>query len=102
MELDKETQKMLSDGEKIADFVNSSAWKLVKDKLVNRLITLDSISSMPTMDKDEFYVQAKIREGVVSIITEWIRDIEGDAEKHKSNKQAFSSMREEVIIEHFE
>lgn len=97
--LDKETRQILTDGEKIERFTESDGWKLVKQKLISKLAILNSISSVPKeMERDKLLREYELREGVISIILDWIRDIEGEKNKSKFNKQTFEEIKQEIII----
>lgn len=101
--LDKETKQILTDGEKIEKFVESEGWKLVKQRLIKKLATLNSIDEVPKDLKSEDRLREyDIREGVVSIIIDWVREIEGEKNKSKFNKQIFSEIKEELTIRYFQ
>lgn len=103
MKLDKDTQKILSDGEKMEEFVKGEGWALAKKKLYDRLITLDSISSVPKkgFTPERRLKEFEIREGVVSVILDWISDIEGTAQSAKHNREAMREVREDSIVQFF-
>lgn len=101
-ELDKETQKVMSQGQKIADFVNSDSWQLIRKKLYDKLITIDSIMEIPSnMSNEQRLQEIGIRAGAVSLILDWIKEIEGTAAQHKNNVEAFSEIRKESIVQYF-
>lgn len=103
-EINEETKKVLSDGEKIRDLMNNDGWKIAKEKLFSKLITLDSITSVDDIHLNDLQRirEYEVRKGVVSIILEWIRDVEGDAERHVSNVEAFKKVREDSIVKYFD
>lgn len=102
-ELDKETQKILNDGQKIENFVESDDWKLIKKKLYSKLITFDSISGIVDDKKsmEEIGKEAIQRDAVVDIILKWIQEIESEAAGSKIKRESFESIRNDSIIEHF-
>jgi len=104
MELDKDTKKVIDDGQKMTDFVENDGWKLVKKKLFDKLITFDSISSVPKDKKsmEEIGKEAVLREAVVEIIIQWIQEIEGKVSQHKNNRKVIEEIRKESIIQYFE
>ncbi len=104
MELDKETTKVFEDGQKMQDFVENDGWKLVKRKLFDKLITFDSISGVPKDKKslEEIGKEAVMREAVVDIIIQWIQEVEGTVNQHKSSRKVIEEIRADSIIQYFE
>lgn len=101
--IDKETSDILNESEKIERFIDSEGWKIVKKKLFDKLITLDSISGVPkNKSSDDLLKDFMIREGVVSMIIEWVKDIEGEAVKSKHNKKFVEQLRKESILQYFD
>lgn len=103
-EVDKDTQKVLSEGEKITNLVDSDEWKTARKKLYDKLITLDSLSGVPKEGKtnEDIINELKVREGVVSIILAWIKEIEGIKTKHQFDKKMFEEIRKDSILQYFE
>ncbi len=104
MAIEKDTKQILTEGEKIQDFVKSDGWQIVRKKLVDKLVLLDSIAAMPKEGSDATIVkQLKIREGVNSIITEWLNDLEGLSEQHSFNTAKFLEIeKKNAIVQNFE
>ena len=100
MEIDKETREIMQAGEKIERLVDNDAWKEVKKKLFDKLITFDSITGIPKDKKslEEIGKEAVLREAVVSIILDWIKDIEGIANQSKNNKKTFEGIIKVIYI----
>ena len=103
-EVDKETDKLVAEQKKIYDFVKSDDWSLIKKKLFDKLITIDSIASVPKEGKsaESMLLEYRTREGVVSIVLEWIKDIEGTANQYLNNQELMNNIRKESLIEYFE
>lgn len=94
MKPDKETQKILSLGERIRDFVQSDGWKIVKSELDVRLLDLQDITSLPEdADKTEIIV----RKRVIVTINNWIKDIEGTANQHDENVKSLKERRDDIF-----
>lgn len=102
--IDKETKEILSENEKIASFVGSDPWKIIKKKLYSKLITLDSVSAIPKNDRsfEEVGRDAAMREAVVKIVTDWILEIEGIASNESSIASLMKEAREDSILQFFE
>src|SRR4051812_10539068 len=102
MKLDSETQQVLLEGDKIIDFVKSEGWQNARRKLYTKLITVDSISSIPDqMDAAAQLDEMRIRRGAISLVLDWIKEIEGSAQQAQNNKHSLTEIRQESIIEYF-
>lgn len=101
--LDKETQKVLDEGREVAEFVNSAAWQRVKKNLFDKLITLDSLTAIPTsLPNEAKLVELTARAGAVSIVIQWIQEVEGVAKQHQANSDAMmATLRRESIVQFF-
>lgn len=101
--IDIETQQILTEGQQIERWVNSDDWKLVKKKLMSRLITVDSISSVPSenLSNEQLLREYSVRNGAVNLVIDWIKDIEGTAMNNKTNQEIFKEAREDSIVQYF-
>jgi hypothetical protein len=97
MKVDKKTQEILVKGQAIEDFIKSDGWQEVKKMLNKKLATLDSIGQIPDADPEKFYKEAKIREGVVSVMLEWINEVEGVKATNQQNQKVFLENKDEMI-----
>jgi hypothetical protein len=95
---DIEQQKILSDGQKIIELTKSDGWQIAKRKLLSKIAILDSITALPQGDREDKLREIEVRAGVVSIIWEWINDVEGMAEQAKQVSKAMQDVREESFI----
>ena len=93
-----ENLKILSDGEKIIELTKSDGWGIAKRKLLSKIAVLDSITALPSGDREDRMREIEVRAGVVSIIWEWINDVEGMAQQAKQVSQAMRDIREESFI----
>lgn len=100
----KETQKIFNEGEKIAEWVKNESWQLVKKKLYDKLITTDSIITTPTdgLTPEQILTEYQVRKGAISLILNWINEIEGRAAQHKNNIEAFKEIRQDSIVQFFD
>jgi len=96
--MDEDTAKILQEGQKVADFVKSDAWFMIKAKLEAKIAILDSLSNFPRGEKNA-EVEIEKRVGAIAIVREWIDEIEGDAEQHNSNAPVLlkENDKEEII-----
>lgn len=105
--LDKETQKVQNDSEANYRFVKSDDWKIVKSRLIEKIIILDSLSYLrdeqrkkkTPMTVEEIGRWALIRQEVVDTILSWINEIEGDARDFEvRTRQMIKEIKEESIV----
>ena len=82
----------------------NEGWKIVKKELMSKLITIDSITSVPRDKKsnEEMLHEYGVREGVVSVVIEWINEMEGTAAQFKSNRELMKEVRGDSIVQYFE
>lgn len=100
MQLDKDTQKVMLEGQEIDNFTKSDAWNLVKEKLTSRLAAMDSLSTMDFTNKTETQIALEVqtRANTVMTIRQWIEEVEGTAEQFRVNKEMLLSHTEESLI----
>lgn len=102
---DLKTQKILSEQEKVHDFVKSEGWQIAKDKLYKLMGQVNSIVNIPPeMFGNPQAMAAEItqRYNSISIVKSWIKDIEGIANKHEFDAKALSKVTEEEVVINFE
>jgi len=99
MELDKETQKVLSEGEKIRDGINSDFWRIIRGKLTDLINSQDSLSAMEFEGKstEQKALEAESRANTVATLKQWLADIEGTAETHDYNKNLTEDDKDSLI-----
>lgn len=100
MEVDKETQEVLKEGEKTSDFAKSESWKHVKnileDRLQNFLIMDDQ--DLDKKREDEIGKEFKARKFAVDIIKDWIKEVDGSIDAHQANLDALKDKDEENYL----
>jgi hypothetical protein len=89
MKIDNETKKVIDEGTRIEYFVKSNYWKDVKARLEKKLEILNSLDQIP-LDTKDFKNEIKIRMGVVSVMREWIAEIEGVAIQNERTRKSFT------------
>lgn len=79
---DQVAKAELSDEQMKAQFAHSHAWKLIKDSLINKVMTMDSVSAILDNEKrkrkgiDEIMRVMYTNGRAVTIIVDWINEIE--------------------------
>lgn len=86
--MDKETQEILAEGDKIEEFVKSQYWETVKKRLTDKIEILDKLSSLPV--EGDIHTEIKIRQGAISLVEEWIAEIEGASVQHQQNRKVLT------------
>ena len=89
--LDKETQEIYNEGERLSNFVASEDWQRVKAKLVAKINKLTDIRSIPTegLSKEQVADEMDRRIGAASLVEEWLEEIEGIVQTHTQQTEKF-------------
>jgi hypothetical protein len=97
---DKETGKILEQGEKLALFVQSEEWQNIKNILFKRLGSISSFDEEELNKKtdEEIGKEMKVRQKVIQVVIDWIDQIEGIPGQHQANLEAFKKGRVDDII----
>lgn len=101
MGIDRETERALHEGTELKHMTESEGWGIAKRMLVQKLAVLDSVSSLPIDGKvsfEELGRQAMYRAHVVSVVTEWLNEIEGRIDQDEQQKSTLTIEREEEIV----
>lgn len=101
MGMDRETERAMHEGTELKHMTESEGWAIAKKMLVNKLAILDSVSSLPVDGKvsfEELGRQAVYRAHVVSVVTEWLNEIEGRIDQDEQQKSTLTFQTEEEII----
>lgn len=81
-------------------FVDSEGWLHAKGMLLKKIATLDSISSIPADNAEEMVRQMMYRSGAISLVLEWIREVEGVAQQGDYLRD-IERVKEEEFIKNF-
>jgi hypothetical protein len=102
--LDKETEEVLSEGQRISDFTKSKDWGFIKGFLTNKLIDFDSIKGMELENKTKEQLGEEVisRKGIIDIVLGWVKELEGIAQQHDSNSDILLRDNPERNIKRFE
>lgn len=85
--LDSETQKLLAENQRIANFVKGDDWAWLKELLVNRMIDIQSVLNIDAESIDKLQVDIKARRMVVEILREVIVEVEGRANQATQDQE---------------
>lgn len=98
MKLDKETIDNLTEGEKWKHFVDGEMWQKARDILANKVIDMQSVNNIETTDAQEALNEIRSRRTAVTMVWEWLKEIEAKADQHETNSQMYQP--EEYIRHH--
>lgn len=72
----------------IADIIDSEAWGLMKQDLIDKLIQLQDIQQINTeiTTAEQIAIDIKARKEAAKILYEWLREMEGKKDQVEINK----------------
>lgn len=95
-----ETEKIIEQSDIMKRFVESEGWIAAKMLLMKKIATLDSISSIPTHNPSEMVNEMMYRSGAISLVIEWMKEVEGVAQQGDYLRD-IERVKEEEIIRNF-
>ena len=95
-----ETEKIIQESDVMKRFVDSEGWIAAKMILMKKIATLDSISSIPMESPDDMVKQMMYRSGAISLVLEWMREVEGIAQQGDYLRD-IERVKEDEIIRSF-
>lgn len=97
--LDPETAQSIHEGIELRHMTESEGWGIARAMLLGKIALLDSVSSLPSdISLEEIGKQAMFRAHAISLISEWLNEIEGKLEQTKEQTDTLVVTREESII----
>lgn len=85
---DNETNQILSDADHVKSMINSDGWRIVHEKLVQKVMDLQNIYNLDMTDVSTINIQLAARKMAVETITNWLKtDVTGFVEQQESNNQ---------------
>lgn len=80
----------------------SEGWKIAKGMLLERIALLDSVSSLPqNITFEEMGKQAMFRAHAISLMTDWLGEIEGRIDQTNQQEGVILTMQEETIVRQY-
>lgn len=87
--LDADTKKELSDGEEVANLVNSRGWNVIFDKLKARILDLQNINNLDLTKPETLSIQLAGRKMATDEIWAWLNnDVFGYVEQQRVNSES--------------
>lgn len=99
-ELDKDTQKIDSEGKALEGLIQHEGWALAKAKLISRVANLLSIDQVDIMNTTPDMIIAAItaKKTASTILLDWIKEVEGTANQHKGNAELIEQTVSDFVI----
>lgn len=93
--MDNETAQTHAEGELIANYIKSDGYRWLKDRLMEKIMDLQSIMNVDGTPENVI-IDLKARRMAVETLVSLIKHIEARAEQHSNNQ--VSEVTEEIII----
>lgn len=98
--VDPETKKELSDGEEVANLLDSRGWGIVKTKLDNRIIDLQNINNLDGDKPETLSIQLAARKMASDLLFVWLTsDVYGYAEQQKANAEMLLDPKDNSYVD---
>ena len=92
--MDKETKKILSEGEQIQQMTETQGWQIVKERIFKRLADAGSILGIESKDPEKMMLELSAKQMAVQIVIDWLReDVDGEVEKHKNYNEILTKQQ---------
>jgi hypothetical protein len=96
--INQDTAKMLSEGDELELLVIGRAWAIVRQRLTDKILDISDIFSLDNQDINKLAMELGARQIASEILWNWLRDIEGDAIRNKTNKELFREYKKDDLI----
>ena len=94
--LNKETQKVMTEGEQLKSLVASDGWAIVRRILNQQIIDIGDIFQLT--DKDNLKEEIGARQIAIEVLRNVINEVEGRAQQHQNNSEFFRRLSEDTYI----
>lgn len=76
--MDKETTKILSEGERIRQTLDTPGWGIMEERMESIIRDVTDIRNIPGDTAEERLREIEKREGAVSLLEVWLNMVKGD------------------------
>jgi predicted ABC-type transport system involved in lysophospholipase L1 biosynthesis ATPase subunit len=102
MKPDKETAEHVRRNHELRRMTESEGWGIAKAMLLERIALLDSVSSIPqNISFEEMGKQAMFRAHAISLMQDWLNEIEGRLDQTNQQDAVLMTLREESIVRQY-
>jgi hypothetical protein len=100
--LDKKTEKLLGESERLKSLIESTGWGEAKAMLVKKcaLLATDTIDTSQRTDQ-QIAQEIRERQSVVKMILTWLAEVEGQARTADFYAQEIKQQKEDEIVMEF-
>jgi hypothetical protein len=96
--MDKETEKILHQGEKLSHLVQSQEWKEALTRLEQLISSQLTILTLPQLSPEQLTIEVEARRKAANLVNEWVEQVIGTADAHLMNtKVAQNQIKNEGI-----
>jgi hypothetical protein len=99
--LDKDTQAVLNEQQKLNSFVQTDAWKTIKTKFIEKIrqnVYLNGLVIKDNTSNEQLLRELTARSLASQMALEWLSEIEGGAAQYHENLKLLTHMEEEQIF----
>lgn len=90
-----EEQKIVSDGQMLADYIKSDGYKFLKARILDQVIRLSDITTIGDADP---VIEIKSRKVAIKVILDSISEVEGTAKQHENHNEVLNRLKKEEYI----
>ena len=90
-------QKIITDGEAIRETIKSNGWGLIRRKLTDKIMDLQSVMNIEAKTPEEAVNDIRARKSSIEILVSWLKDVEGDLEQYEDNKNLLLDEEYDII-----
>ncbi|MCK9370772.1 hypothetical protein M0R04_12755 [Candidatus Dojkabacteria bacterium] len=98
MNINAETQKIITEGEELKQMVNSEGWRIARQKLGAKVASLSDILLIEDVDPNKLMLQLAANQQAIKILITWLKEIEGEVIKVEEIKASFRQISEDHYI----
>ncbi len=100
---DAETKRALVDADHVRSLTQSDGWKIVKQKLDEKILDLQNISNLDLEKPETFNIQILSRKLAADLLFIWLKnDVYGFIEQQDTARTSLVDARTDAFIEHHE
>ena len=97
--MDKETQEILSKGDRIKNLVAQPGWKDAKDELFDMIKALNVLNiDIEGVDANKIVDEIRMAQGVVKLFNAWVDRIEGTANSHEDLVDSLKDEEDNTLL----
>ncbi len=84
--MDKDTQNVMTDGERLRLLCQHEGWDVARKKLIEKITQLQTTIGLKMTDPQQMFIEVQARTLAAEMLFDWFKnDIEGTAEQHINN-----------------